>query len=93
VFTIPSNSHSHFHTLSTPYPQQKILFENRKSGDVGNDCLLSVDGTDFRVAKSYERPYYSYKFKKSGLRYKVALCIKTGDILLVGGALSAWHLE
>ena len=93
MFTIPSNSHSHFHTLSTPYPQQKILFENRKSGDVGNDCLLSVDGTDFRVAKSYERPYYSYKFKKSGLRYKVALCIKTGDILLVGGALSAWHLE
>ena len=49
-------------------------------GDIGNDCLLSVDGTDFRVAKSYEKPYYSYKFKKSGFRYEVALCIKTGDI-------------
>ena len=42
--------------------------------------MLSVDGTDFRVAKSYEKPLYSYKFKKSGLRYEVALCIKTGDI-------------
>ncbi len=47
---------------------------------MGNDCLLSVDGTDFRVAKSYEKPFYSYKFKKSGFRYKIALCIKTGDI-------------
>ena len=42
--------------------------------------MLSVDGTDFRVAKSYAKPLYSYKFKKSGLRYEVALCIKTGDI-------------
>ncbi len=42
--------------------------------------MLSVDGTDFRVAKSYEKPLYSYKFKKSSLRYEVALCVKTGDI-------------
>ena len=49
-------------------------------GDVRNKCLLSVDGTDFRVAKSYKRPYYLYKLKKLGLRYKVALCIKTGNI-------------
>jgi hypothetical protein len=49
-------------------------------GDVGNDCLLSIDGTDFCVAKSYEKPFYSYKFKKSGFCYEVALCIKTGDI-------------
>jgi hypothetical protein len=47
-------------------PLCQILFENRKAGDVGNNCLLSVDGTDFRVAKSYEKPYYSYKFKKLG---------------------------
>ncbi len=43
-------------------PLCQILFENRKVGDVGIDCLLSVDGTDFHVAKSYEKPYYSYKF-------------------------------
>ncbi len=58
----------------------KIWFGNRKRGDVGNDCLLSVDGTDFHVAKSYEKPFYSHKFKKSGFRYEVALCMTTGDI-------------
>ncbi len=47
---------------------------------MGNDCLLSVDSTDFWIAKSYEKPFYLYKFKKSGFHYKVALCIKTGDI-------------
>ena len=47
--------------------------------------MLSVDGTDFRVAKSYEKPFYLYKFKKSGLRYKVALCIKTGEICWTAG--------
>jgi hypothetical protein len=49
--------------------------------------MLSVDGTDFRVAKSYEyeKPFYSYKFKMSGLRNEVALCIKTGDICWIAG--------
>ncbi len=45
-----------------------------------NDCLLLVDGTDFQIAKKYDKPYYSYNFKKSGFHYEVALCIKTGDI-------------
>ncbi len=35
----------------------KIWFENRKRGDVGNDCLLSIDGTGFCVAKSYEKHF------------------------------------
>ena len=63
----------------TSLPHQ-ICFENRKKGDVGNDCLLSVDGTDFHIAMGYNKAFWSYKFKKSGLRYEVALCIKTGDI-------------
>ena len=28
----------------------------------------------------YSKPYYSYKFKRSGYRYEVGLCIKSGDI-------------
>jgi hypothetical protein len=58
----------------------QIEFENRKRGDIGNDCLLSVDGTDFRIAMGYSKPFWSYKFKKSGVRYEVGLCILTGDI-------------
>ncbi len=42
--------------------------------------MLSVDGTDFHIAMSWSKSFYSYKFKKSGLRYEVGLCIKTGDI-------------
>jgi hypothetical protein len=40
----------------------KIQFENRKRGDAGNDCLLSVDSTDFRIAKTYVKPFNSFKF-------------------------------
>ena len=58
----------------------QIQFENRKKGGVGNDCLLLVDGTDFRVAMGYLKPFWSYKFKKSGLHYVVGLCILTGYI-------------
>ena len=58
----------------------KIQFENRKAGDVGNDCLLSVDGTDFRLAMKYNKDFWSFKFKESGLRYEVGINIVTGDI-------------
>ena len=70
-----------------------IQFENRKKGDVGNDCLLSVDGTDFRIAMGYSKPFWSYKFKKSGLRYEVGLCILTGDICWWSGpyAPGTWN--
>jgi hypothetical protein len=49
-------------------------------GDVGNDCLLSVDGTDFCLAMGWSKPYYSYKFKRSRYRYEVGLCMKAGNI-------------
>jgi len=55
-----NTTHSSASFPPVTHPLCQILFEN--------DCLLSVDGTDFCVAKSYERPYNSYKFKKSGLR-------------------------
>ncbi len=58
----------------------QIVFENRKEWDVKNDCLLLVDGTDFHLAMGYSKPFYDYKFKRSGYRYKVGLCIKTGNI-------------
>jgi len=46
--------------------------------------LVSVDGTDFRIAE-LGKNFYSYKFKKSGLRYEVAICILTGDIVWING--------
>ena len=46
--------------------------------------MITVDGTDFRIAEQ-GRKFYSHKFKKSGLRYEVAICILTGDIIWISG--------
>lgn len=47
----------------------------------GQQCNMSVDGVDCQLAKSYVKEYWSYKFKHSGLRYEVGLCIPTGKIV------------
>ncbi len=39
-----------------------------------------MDGTDFHLAMGWSKSHYSYKFKRSGYRYKIGLCIKMGDI-------------
>jgi hypothetical protein len=39
-----------------------------------------VDGTDFCLALGWSKPFYDYKFKRSGYRYKVGVCIRTGNI-------------
>jgi hypothetical protein len=66
---------------------QIILLDNRFLGDVGNLCLLSVDGTDFRIFNllPFWTGWFSHKFKGPGLRYKVALNIMTGDIVWIHG--------
>jgi hypothetical protein len=48
-------------------------------------CLMSVDGADYRVAVSYQKSYWPYKFKKSGLWYEIAICIKTGKMVWWNG--------
>jgi len=52
--------------------------------DKGNDCLITNDGTDFRVAE-HGKIWYSFKYKKSGVRYEVGLCIFTGEIVWISG--------
>lgn len=70
---------------------EQIIWENRYKNDIGNDCLASVDGTDFRVKGRIlpdgkpDKRLYSYKFKGPGLRYEVALCIRFSDIVWIAG--------
>ena len=45
---------------------------------------MSVDGTDVPIPERGP-DWYSYKFRGSGLRYEVALGIKTGDICWMSG--------
>ena len=63
------------------------MWENRYVNDIGNDCLASVDGTDFQLAwgAKYKR-FVCHKFKKKpGLRYEVAVCLRTSDIVWING--------
>lgn len=59
--------------------------------DIGNDCLVSVDGTDFRVKGKLlangrpDKRLYSHKFKGPGLRYEIAVSLLNQDIVWVSG--------
>ena len=62
-----------------------IVWERRKEGDRGADCLVSVDGTDFWIAQ-HGATFSSHKFaKKSGLRCECAICIQTGVVVWIHG--------
>ena len=59
--------------------------ENRCKGDIGNNCLLSVDGTNCWIQKK-GRKWSSHKFaKKAGVCYEVAVPIQSGDICWING--------
>ena len=59
--------------------------------DTKNRCLVTVDGTDYRIREPYpwrrdrNRKFYSHKFKGPGLRYELGICIKTGHIVWYHG--------
>lgn len=55
--------------------------------DVGNDCRVSVDGTDCLTENQglSHKAFFSFKFKYAGLRYEVGVCIRTGYIVWVRG--------
>ena len=63
------------------------MWENRYINDIGNDCLASVDGTDFQLAwGAKDKRFVCHKFKnKPGLRYEVAVCLRTSDIVWING--------
>ena len=75
------------------YPIQ-INFEDRRVGDTGNRCLLSVDGVHINIPKQHQiekwlKRFFSHKTKDAALAYEVALCIKTGSICWLNGPFPA----
>ena len=50
-------------------------------------CLVTVDGTDNRIPEPspLDTRWYSHKFKGPGLRYEIAVCIRTGKIVSYNG--------
>lgn len=48
---------------------------------------MTVDCTDCPIAEPvpFSSKWFSYKLKRAGLRYEVAVCIQTGDIVWING--------
>ena len=60
--------------------------------DTGNDALVSIDGTDFRIQepkKPFNSKWYSKKFNGPGIRYEVGVSINTGYIVWYNGPYPA----
>lgn len=56
---------------------------------LGQNCLVSLDGTDFRIYEQspFSPKWYSHKFKGPGIRYEIGLCIHTGHIVWAFGGM------
>jgi hypothetical protein len=71
-----------------PYYNTQIKWENRFRRDTRNKtCKVTVDGTDCQIFEPtpFSKDWFSHKFKAAGLRYEVAVCIQTGDIVWIHG--------
>ena len=66
---------------------QQILWENRRRGDTGERCLVTIDGVDFMIPEPtpWSSHWYSHKFNWPGLRYELAVAIKMVDIVAYNG--------
>lgn len=65
-----------------------IVLENRfKNWDGRTRCLMCIDGTDIPISEPGDRSsvWWSHKFNGPGIRYEVATCIRTGDIVWFRG--------
>ena len=77
-----------------PLAKPQINFESRLVDDALNDCLMSIDGTDFRVQQKgvHEKgnAWGSHKYAgKSAVRYELGIDILKGNLVWVEGPYPA----
>jgi hypothetical protein len=90
VYGVVSSCHCFYmHTarLSANPLMLQIVWDNQKKGDRWNNCLVSIDGTDCKIAYQQAAPeaFYTHKHNCSGVKHEVVVCILTGDIVWVMG--------
>ena len=67
----------------------QIVWENRLTDDIGNDCLVAVDCADVKCP-NWGPTFSTHKHgKKGGLRCELAHCLRTGDIVWINGPCPA----
>lgn len=77
-----------FATAIARLESQVIVFENRfKNWNGKTQCLIALDGTDIPTVEPRDRSavWWSHKFNGPGIRYEVATCIQTGEIVWFRG--------
>lgn len=73
----------------------QIKWQNRFKDDTGDTALVYVDGKDFacnqvlRLRRSERRKWYTHKYNHFGIKYEIATCIKTGDVVHYYGPVRA----
>ena len=71
--------------------RSQIVFESRLGNhDVGNDCLMMINGTDFRIpqkgAVTRGNAFTSHKYAgMSALRYELGVDILGGNLVWIQG--------
>ncbi len=72
----------------------QVDFKKRKNGDIGNICLMSINGTDFRIPQTGKATtgnwFASHKYSgKSALGYEIGVSILGGDLVWIQGLYPA----
>jgi hypothetical protein len=80
--------------LSSPL---QVDLEKCKNCNIGNDCLMSINGTDFRIPQTGKATtnnwFASHKYAgKSALRYKIGVSILGGDLVWIQGPYPAGQI-
>ncbi len=82
--------HTHPHTPPPPCRIPQIIFDNQKKGDILNNCLMTVNGTDFHVPQkgtaTKGNAFASHKYvRKSAFRYELGVSILGGNLVWIQG--------
>ena len=75
-------------TAASSHHLIQIVLAHRLLDDVGNDCFVTNDGVDcltVGTGPGINKSFFTHNFNKSGLRYEVAVCIRTGWIVWIHG--------
>jgi hypothetical protein len=83
--------------LTSPFLPRLLSPSHRstlRARDVGNDCLMTIDGTNYRIlqkgAARKGNAFSSFKYAgKSALCYKLGVDILTGNLVWVSGPYPA----
>jgi hypothetical protein len=83
--------------LLSHFCSSKILWENRYTNDRGNDCMVSIDCVDCEFPQvripdpnkegktTINKALYSPKWNGPALRYELAMCLLSDDIVWIAG--------